>query len=154
MRIHPWNILLFTGMIWLTAGFMLTLKGLNHLVYAMPTANFKWFNSPDQGTLFLICFSLLMGFVKGRYIMIKTARRVMQHLLSQKAPLKVSDLYPKSYYFILISMMSLGILFKFLAISKVILGVIDLTIGSALAQGSMHYFKFFQQVKAEKLSQK
>lgn len=142
MRVHPWNILLTTGLIWLSIGFMLTIKGLNLLVGRMPDMS-------QQTCMLLICLSLLIGFIKGRYILIKTAKRVAAHILSQKGPMKIFQAYPKSYYIILLAMISLGVFFKFLPISKTIHGFIDLTIGSALVQGSMHYFRYFQHVKAK-----
>ena len=142
MRFHPWNILLFTGLLWLAIGFMLTMKGLNLLVGAMPITS-------QQTCMLLICLALLIGFIKGRFVLSKTVKRVSVHLLSQKGPLKISDAYPKSYVFILASMVLIAFVFKILPISKTVHGFIDLAIGSALVQGALHYFRYFNLVKAE-----
>lgn len=99
--------------------------------------------------MLLICIALLIGFIKGRYVLSKTVKRVSVHLLSQKGPLKIVDAYPKSYIYILSSMILLGVVVKFLPISKTVLGFIDLAVGSALVQGAMHYFRYFNLVKAD-----
>jgi len=142
MRFHPWNILLFTGLMWLAIGFMLTLKGLNLLVGAMPVTS-------QQTCMFLICTALLIGFIKGRFVLSKTVKKVSVHLLSQKGDLKINEAYPKSYRFILAGMVLLGFVVKMLPIPKTALGFVDLAIGSALVQGALHYFRYFNLVKAE-----
>ncbi len=144
MKLRPWNVILFTGLVWLLVGFFLTLKGLKLIVSGVFSENFfiSWIGSFENASLVLIACSLLLGFIKGRFVMIKTINRVTKHLLSLPYPLKVTNLYPTSYYILLGSMILLGILCKFLGIPKMLLGCIDLTIGSALINGAMIYFRY------------
>lgn len=152
MRLQKWNAILFTGLVWLTIGFFLTMKGLKWIVYGMPADGFlcKHLGSVQHASLVLIMFSLMLGFIKGRFVMVKTIQRVVRHILSQEGCLKTSSLYPKSYYIILTAMIFLGITCKFLPIPKIFLGFIDLTIGSALINGAMLYLRYSLLVRAEK----
>lgn len=124
-------------------------KGLNWLTLAMmqPEAPgvLLWLKqlagSLNQGALVLICVSLLVGFIKGRMVLSKTVSRITDRLYSLGEPIPFKNAYDRKYYIILATMMGLGFLFRILPIAFDIRGAIDVTIGSALINGSMLYFR-------------
>lgn len=132
-----------SGLSWLVIGTYLMVKGLKWVTLSMLQPEtprlLKWFvgfaGSLQQGALVLICCALLIGFIKGRMVLSKTVNRVVSLLRAGEGP------YDRKYYVIIGSMMGLGLLFRFLPIGYDIRGAIDVTIGSALINGAMLYFR-------------
>ncbi len=147
VSVKKWIVI--SGLSWLVMGSYLMVKGLNWIILAMaqPEAPYLigWLSSLagslQQGSLVLICVSLLMGFIKGRMILSRTVGRVTAHFRSLQVPIRFSNAYDRKYYIILGSMMGLGLLFRFLPIAYDIRGGIDVVIGSALINGAMLYFR-------------
>lgn len=148
---HPVCILM-SGIIWLAVGIMLLTKGLNHVVQAAHPEHFgikAWLipsltsiaGGREQAALLVIATGLLIGFIKGRWVLVKSVQRTVTHILSQPAPLKLSQVYAKSYYYLIFSMMGLGFLLKVLPIAADFKGLIDVAIGSALMNGALLYFR-------------
>lgn len=147
MKAKHWIVV--SGFSWLLIGVYLMFKGLNWMTLAMmqqeTPAVLLWLKelagSLQQGVLVLICLSLLVGFIKGRMVLSKTVNRIADRLLLQQEPIPFAKAYDRKYYVILATMMGLGLLFRFLPIAFDIRGAIDVTIGSALMNGSMLYFR-------------
>lgn len=147
MKAKHWIVV--SGFSWLLIGVYLMFKGLNWMTLAMmqqeTPAVLLWLKelagSLQQGALVLICLSLLVGFIKGRMVLSKTVNRIADRLLLQQEPIPFAKAYDRKYYVILATMMGLGLLFRFLPIAFDIRGAIDVTIGSALMNGSMLYFR-------------
>ncbi|MBP7074911.1 MAG: hypothetical protein KBA81_05945 [Rhabdochlamydiaceae bacterium] len=146
MTARKW--MLVSGLSWLAIGAYLMIKGLKWVTLAMMQPETpalmgylkKITGSLQQGALVLICISLLMGFIKGRMVLSKTVSRIVSRLKSLES-ISFSNAYDRKYYIILASMMGLGLLFRFLPIAYDIRGFIDVTIGSALMNGAMLYFR-------------
>lgn len=139
-----------SGVMWLIVGALLLIKGLSYIVGAKASLytpssllNFiiNWTGTLEKAALFVISLALLVGFVKGRFILKKTVRRVVDRILAQPAPVHFRDVYSKKYFGLLLSMMLLGMLFKWLPIGLVIKGFIDVAIGSSLINGAFLYFR-------------
>ena len=147
MSVRKW--ITVSGLSWLVIGLYLMVKGLKWITLSMTLSEIprllEWLThlvgSLQQGALVLICISLLMGFIKGRMILSKTVNRVVVRLRAEKAPIYFSNVYDRKYYIILGSMIGLGLLFRFLPIAFDVRGAIDVTIGSALMNGAMLYFR-------------
>jgi hypothetical protein len=152
MNARKWIVV--SGVSWLVVGSYLMVKGLNWVALAMVSPPgrspersplIQWLStftgSVQQGALILICAALFVGFIKGRLVLSKTVHRVTTRLRSEKSPIHFSRAYDRKYYVILGSMMGLGLLFRFLPIAFEIRGAIDVTIGSALINGAMLYFR-------------
>lgn len=131
---------------------MLLAKGLNLLVQAAHPEQFgakAWIlpsltslaGGKEQAALLLIALSLLVGFIKGRWVLVKSVQRTVTRILSQPAPLKFSQIYAKSYYFLILGMMGLGFLIKFLPLAADFKGMVDVAVGSALINGAILYFR-------------
>lgn len=127
--------ILFSGFLWLVMGLWLLNKGL-HL-----THNANW-----------IAIGLAIGFIKGRFILAKTVRRVVGRILSLPLPIRAGQVYAKSYWFLISGMMGLGMLMRFFP--NEVRGVVDVTIGSALINGAMLYFRATYGIETPSQSQK
>ena len=137
----------FSGLIWLAAGISLMHKGLKFVADAsyLPDAfcvRFQErFGSIQAAGTALVAVALLLGFLKGRFVLVKTVRRVSFRIQSLPLPIKITSLYTPSYLILLGSMMALGFLVRFISMPMDIRGFIDVAIGSALINGAMLYFQ-------------
>lgn len=113
-----------SGFLWLFIGTFLLYKGL-HLV-------------PDS---LYLGVGLVIGFIKGRFVLAKTVSRVVSRIASLPLPIRFSDAYSRSYWILIGSMVVLGMSFKFLPISAELRGVIDVAVGFALMNGALLYFR-------------
>lgn len=130
MKISHTKAIVLSGALWFAIGFMLLYKGIRLLMEV-----------PNQTALVLVVISLAIGFVKGRFILSKTVARVTNRIISHPNPIALTQIYAPSYYIIILSMVALGISFKFFPIPPIAKGMIDLAIGSALMNGGQQYFR-------------
>ena len=99
------------------------------------------FGSSEQAATAMITFSLLMGLIKGRFVLSKTVRRVVVRIASLEPPIRFKDAYAPWYWAVIAFMIALGMSLKYLPIPIDIRGVIDVAVGSALINGAFLYFK-------------
>lgn len=118
-----------SGVVWAFAGALLLYKGLGFLELSRDEAGTKW----------LMGAALLVGLLKGRFVLSKTAKRLVDRIASLPAPISARSVYPKSYWILLGSMVAMGMALKFAP--TVWRGAIDVAIGAALLNGAMYYFK-------------
>lgn len=135
MKYRGW--IAFSGLVWLVIGTMLLYKGLNFIGDGTVKANPEL----QKFATLLIGFGLLIGFLKGRFVLSKTVRRVVTRIISLPLPIRAKDVYPRSYYLLILGMMALGWGFRFLPIAVEWRGMIDVAIGSALINGGMLYLR-------------
>lgn len=138
-----------SGLIWSIVGFYLLSKGLTLVVYSLQadyTPFLAYFSSKVQteetAILLMISIALFIGYIKGRFVLLKMVKRVVERILTLTPPIKIKELYSKSYLALLFTMVFIGISVKFLPISQDISGFIDLIIGAALLNGSLLYYRF------------
>lgn len=136
-----------SGVLWLVAGVFLLHKGLHFIAEARAISNSLtnrfagFFGSPSQAGMFLIFLALLVGFAKGRFVFVKTVMRVVNRIRGLPLPIHFSQVYTRSYWILIGSMMLLGLVFRFLPIPLDARGFVDVAIGSALINGAMLYFR-------------
>lgn len=156
-RVISWIVV--SGLIWFVIGFFLLSKGINLSVYSL-TASYSPFlsflsnftKSPEQSVLLLISLALLLGYIKGRFVLLKTVKRVVSRILSLQEPVKATQVYSKNYLFLIFFMVLIGFSIRYLPVAQDIRGFIDLTIGSALMNGALLYFRFayaFRKINQE-----
>lgn len=97
--------------------------------------------STQKAATVLIGVALIIGFIKGRFVLVKTVRRVVGRIATLPSPVRLKSAYSPSYWFLIGGMMLLGMVFRFLPLSIDIRGMIDVAIGSALINGAMLYFR-------------
>ncbi len=127
MQQRTWIYL--SGILWMLIGVWLLYKGLRILSLPFIRESATWW----------IAAGLLVGFLKGRFVLSKTVRRISGRIAALPLPIRFASVYPKSYWILLGSMMLLGMLFRFLPLEW--RGVADVAVGSALMNGALLYFR-------------
>lgn len=142
MKHRGW--ILISGWIWVMMGAFLLYKGvyfISEAVHSVDSYFSRWsfLGSPKQVGTFWLGLGLLIGYLKGRFVLAKSALRVVSHILSLALPIRVHQVYRLSYWLLIGSMMLLGMALRFVPLE--VRGLIDVGVGSALVQGAMHYFQ-------------
>ncbi|MGK5595362.1 MAG: hypothetical protein ACSNEK_08400 [Parachlamydiaceae bacterium] len=145
------TLIAFSGALWLGIGFYLMSLGLNFLMESLNVAYQGQVGpllsllSPiatlDQSIVLLVTLGLSIGFVKGKVILARTVRKTVERILQFSAPIPFWKIYSIKYCLLLGLMIVLGVSFKLLGFSFDARGLIDVAIGSALINGSLHYFR-------------
>ena len=147
MNLTHRNWIAISGFVWLAVGAFLLYKGLHLIsdgIVKTDTLCFKMqglFGTPQQSGTALIAAGLFIGFIKGRFVLSKTVRRVALRISSLPLPIRFSSVYAPSYWILIGSMVALGMILRFLPIPVDLRGFIDTAIGSALINGAMLYFR-------------
>lgn len=163
MRLGKTAWITISGLLWFVVGVGLLTLGLNFVVYKAQievheTTSLIASLAPltggrEQAALALIVIGLIIGFLKGRFVLVKTVRRVVERILSLEEPLRFSKIYSRGYLLLIGSMILLGISMKWLGLPSEVRGLIDVAIGSALMNGASAYFRVAMQVKRASGSQ-
>jgi len=90
----------------------------------------------------LLCFSLFVGYMKGRFVLSKSVQRQINRVEAMPPRIPLHKIYSPMYYVLIVGMMFLGFLMRVLPIGLDLRGMIDVAIGFALIQGSMQYMRF------------
>ena len=148
------SAVLFSGVIWLLIGCLLTFKGVKYISvganeaflgenthFSMIAFVLPLFNDYQKTIFTLIMVSLVVGFIKGRFVMSKTVNRVVRRIIALHAPFKIQEMYTKGYVILIGGMMMLGMGMKYFPIAADVRGFLDLAVGMALFQGAFLFFK-------------
>ncbi|MBS0620384.1 MAG: hypothetical protein JSS61_02875 [Verrucomicrobia bacterium] len=139
-----------SGVTWFVVGVGLLTIGLRYvMVSAFLVASGKGcigmlaphVGGRQQAVLILIGIALTLGFIKGRFVLSKTVKRVVGRILSLQTPIRVSQVYSKGYLLLIGSMMLLGMSMKWLPVPLDLRGMLDVAVGSALMNGGLAYLK-------------
>lgn len=161
MKLSHGKLIVISGLVWFVIGVYLLQLGLNLLLggidpsstvpkdhYPLVTTLYSYIGSVENAALVLIVIALFIGYLKGRYVLGKSAQRGVARILSFPNPADLSRIYSGKYYILLAAMVGLGISIKYMGLSNDVRGFIDAIIGSALINGAMIYFKLAQGLKA------
>lgn len=149
-----------SGFIWLAIGGFLLSLGLRLIVGSIQPefAYFEkrfpildtlapYFGGIEQAALLLIVLCLLIGYLKGRYVLGKSARSGVARLLTFPNPTSIGNLYSTKYYILLGGMVGLGMSIKYLGLPNDVRGAVDVAIGAALINGAMIYFRLAYAIR-------
>lgn len=151
LKLSHASLVFISGIVWLVIGTMLLSMGLNFLIESILRDNLLTMKRPildtlaaiagdfDSAVIALIVAALLVGYFKGRFVLAKTVAKSVDRIKSLSNPASLAQIYAKKYYFLLAFMMSLGLIAKLLPMD--IRGAIDVTIGAALINGAVLYFR-------------
>lgn len=137
----------FSGFLWFAIGVSLLYKGLHFIAQAAFEPNSLsarmqgMFGSPQQASTVLIAAGLIIGYMKAKFVLSKTVRRVVARIASLPLPIRFKDVYSPSYWILILAMVGIGLTFRFLPIPLDLRGAVDVAIGSALVNGAMLYFR-------------
>lgn len=149
-----------SGVIWFVIGMGLMSLGLNFLIFnalmqqettSLIAALSSIAGGREQASLVLIMLGLIVGFLKGRFVLIKTVRQVVERILALEPPIHFFRVYNRKYLILIGSMILLGMSMKWFGLAPEIRGFIDVAIGSALMNGAMAYFRIALQVSKKGL---
>lgn len=143
-----------SGVIWLGIGIMLLNLGLGFLLNGFYgplfleegySKAFIWLagvvDGPEFAAVALIALSLSVGFMKGRFVLQKAAKKSATRIYALENPTPITNLYTRSNIALIAVMMGLGMLMKAFAVPLDLRGSIDVAVGAALMQGSLAYFR-------------
>lgn len=149
LKVSHSTMIFISGLIWMAIGIFLLQLGI-HLLFtqtfdvdaATPLVNlFQGIFSPHESAIAIATVALYIGFLKGRHVLIKAANRGIARIKSLPNPASITQLYSKSYFILVGCMVLLGLSIKYLGLPNDVRGAIDIAIGSALINGSMHFFR-------------
>lgn len=156
MRLGYIPAIMLAGLIWLIVGSLLTVKGIflaASLVNEPYPAFISYINSVckniENSILYLVLGALTIGFLKARFVFAKTVKKFVARILLTPSPLKLKNVFSVKYLILIGSMMLLGMLMKVLPIAKDVRTFIDLTVGTALINGALQYFRQAALLKTE-----
>jgi len=149
-------MIVISGVIWSMVGILLMTLGMHHLMDALrlwdeviistSPSLIKMvsyvFHKPQQALTAITAVCFLVGYAKGRFVLMRSVKSGVQRILAHPNPSEIKNIYAKKYYFLMALMMGLGMLLKVVKIPADIHGAIDLAIGAALIKGALGYFKY------------
>ena len=133
------SLYVLAGSVWALVGLFLMIRGAAMYQTALDTQN------ASQTALGIsIAISVILGIIKGRFVLSKTARRNKSRIDRLEQPLKVHHVYAKSFYFMIAGMILLGVTLRtfneYLG-GYVVVAAIYCGIGLALMVSSLVYWK-------------
>lgn len=156
MKFTHAKLIAISGLIWFAAGFFLLNIGFGLLLGNFDaTAHFLFLDKLSQSaggfqqaSLLVIATALGIGYLKGKYVLGKSARQGAERILSFPNPTSIKNIYSKKYYILLASMVGLGMSIKYLGLPNDVRGAIDIAIGAALVNGAVVYFRLAAGIKS------
>lgn len=140
-----------SGLVWFAVGLFLMPMGVNLLLSSLhinESQNYPLIQSVspliggwEQTVLVLLCMGLLIGFLKGRFVLGKSAREGIKRIQQFSNPTCLSNIYSLKYYVLILGMMGLGMGIKYFGLADDIRGFVDVAIGAALINGALVYFR-------------
>lgn len=152
MKMSHAALALLSGLIWMAVGSFLLSLGLKLLLGSLDPGHVSslpiidnlssTFGGAEQVALLLVALGMLIGYMKGRHVLGKSAVKGIERIKSLPNPSNLSKIYSAKYYLLLGGMMALGMSIRFFGVPDDIRGLIDVAIGAALIQGSLIYIRY------------
>lgn len=140
-------LVILSGLVWFGVGLYLMPLGLNYLLAGTsgnrPALELlgPFLGGSINSALFLVALALIIGFLKGRHVLGKSARQAIERIKTFSNPTSLANLYSAKYYLLLAGMICLGMSMKWIGLPEDIRGFVDVAIGSALINGAVVYFR-------------
>lgn len=155
MKCKHSTLIYLSGIIWFSIGTFLMMLGLNLLLDGVRSpastplisALAPYAGGGEQVVIALITLGLFVGFLKGRFVLGKSAQRISKRITQFPEPVHIKDIYSMPYYFLIAGMMCLGISIKYFGIPSDIRGAIDVAIGAALINGALVLYRMGSSVR-------
>lgn len=157
------TLIAIAGTFWLIIGLALLSVGLRLIVgvakahealetaYLLPTLT-SYVGRIEVAAVCLIAICLFIGYLKGRFVLVKSIKRVVARVHTLPNPASLVRLYHMGYYLLVAAMVGMGVLFRVLSVPEDVRGAIDVAIGAALINGSLIYYRFAAKLKSEDVS--
>ncbi len=137
------------GAVWLIVGMFLLVKGVQLFKAALANPDTTVLagglgtltGSIDNAVVALIAIALVLGSIKGRFVLKRSAEREIARIHGQGDKLSLTQLYSGRLCILIVLMMALGMLLRFTGVPVDVRAVVDVAVGSALIRGAMVYFR-------------
>lgn len=152
------TLIIIAGLVWFAVGTFLMTLGLRFLVESaslqhapLPLLSLfaKWFGSFDYAAILVIAMALCIGFFKGRFVLSKSAARLITRIKSFSEPAPLAKIYNLPYLILLFCMAAIGFAIKYFEVPYDIRGMVDVAVGAALINGSMLYFRQTEKASSQ-----
>lgn len=119
------------AIVWAGVGAFLSIRGM------------LWFRESERNIFWMALIALLIGLIKGHFVLAKLARKNIQRIYElspHKAKICIFAFQAALSYLLIIGMITLGILLRLSPIPREYLAMIYLAIGVGLLYASMQYW--------------
>lgn len=149
LKLSHASLIFISGLIWLAVGVFLLQIGLRLLLDpslhegSYPILEFfqSFLGKGQESAIVLIALCLYIGFLKGKHVLGKSARKGVERIRSFSNPTGIQNIYSAKYYILLGVMIALGVSIKYLGLPNDVRGAVDVIIGAALINGAVLYFR-------------
>lgn len=151
LKLSHATLTFISGLIWMAVGCFLMQMGLRLILdptygveggsYPILTPLQSFMGGFQEAGVALIAIALYIGFLKGKHLLRKSARKGVERLRTFPDPTPLQNIYSAKYYILLAVMIGLGMSMRFLGLPNDIRGGVDVAIGAALINGAMEYFR-------------
>ena len=144
------RLIQIAGFIWVIVGGILIYRGSGLYNLAVTEQN-----ASKETIIISLILGIVLGIIKGKFVLSKTARRNCDRINHLTPPLKILNIFSGSFYGLIAGMMALGFLLRtfnnYLG-GYVVIAAIYCGIGVALIAASYVYWKNDQPTPAEEVS--
>lgn len=143
MKFKHSTLIAISGLVWLVIGFFLIRMGLHLAAGEMNGPVFYFLTNilgeNQTAAVIIIAIGLAVGYVKGQYILSKSAQRTITRVKASPNPSGITKIFNLPYVLLIGCMMLLGFLVK--GLSPDFRSFIDIAVGAALIRGAIFYFR-------------
>lgn len=133
------NLFAIAGGVWVLVGLFLIFRGMH--LYQLAVSE----QHTSQNAIIFSCIAgLLIGGIKGKFILSKTARKNISRIDNLVVPLKAYHVFSKPFYIFIVCMMGFGFLLRHMNTylgGYVVVAAIYCGIGMALVVSSRTYWR-------------
>ncbi|MBK8233172.1 MAG: hypothetical protein IPK72_21965 [Candidatus Eisenbacteria bacterium] len=136
VRVAPRRLRWLAFGLWALGGALLTWRGVGRLAAAQSTVSPAVLIAVSIG-------ALLIGFLKGRFVLSRTSARNLARLAAAPGPLRPIEVYPARSWALITLFMLLGLSLSWLHAPLLVRGGMSLAVGVALLGSSLDYLRGF-----------
>ena len=140
--------LIFSGIIWLIAGFSLFANGLQYSLLSVQKDVVVTLSTHFK-LLSLFLFGSVCGYLCGRFFFTKGVVRYMRHIAQYEEPLGVREVVPRFSLSFIFWICLIGFGVAYLPIPPDAIATVELTVGVALLYGTALFFQKARLFKNE-----
>lgn len=142
------TLYVISGLVWLAIGAALFKLGAGFLYTSINLtegtpllSSIQPLLSVENALVVLVALALVVGVLKGRVVLQKSAKRSCERIRNLPEPVSIFSIYSLGNYLIIAFMMGLGMSMKYISLPLDIRGFIDIAVGAALIEGSRYFFR-------------
>ncbi|HUU37291.1 MAG TPA: hypothetical protein VMW46_03685 [Candidatus Desulfaltia sp.] len=125
------TLILSAAVVWALVGAFLSFRAV------------LWFRSSPRTVSWMVVLALVIGFLKGHFLLSKMARRNIKRILGlspHKEKICLFAFQAIQAYLVIFGMMAIGIILRHSSVAREVLAIIYLAIGSGLMYASIPYW--------------